>query len=34
MLARRGYRVNRFWNNQVIGNLGGVLEVLRQELGA
>lgn len=28
-----GYRVIRFWNNQVIGDLGGVLEVIRQELG-
>jgi very-short-patch-repair endonuclease len=28
-----GYRVSRFWNNLVIGNLGGILEVIRQELG-
>jgi very-short-patch-repair endonuclease len=27
-----GYRVIRFWNNQVIGDLGGVLEVIRREL--
>jgi very-short-patch-repair endonuclease len=32
-LMAYGYRVIRFWNNQVIGDLAGVLEVIRQELG-
>ena len=27
-----GYRVLRFWNNDVLANTGGVLEVIRQEL--
>ncbi len=31
-LERQGYRVVRFWNNEVLGNLEGVLTVLRQEL--
>jgi very-short-patch-repair endonuclease len=31
-LMRRGYRVIRFWNNDVIGNLDGVLETIRREL--
>lgn len=31
-LARRGYRVIRFWNNDVIDNIEGVLETIRQEL--
>jgi very-short-patch-repair endonuclease len=26
-IARRGYRVIRFWNNDVMHNLAGVLEV-------
>ena len=28
----RGYRVIRFWNNEVIGNLEGVLQVIAQAL--
>src|SRR4029077_17758344 len=32
-IARRGYRLIRFWNNDVMHNLAGVLEVIRQELG-
>jgi very-short-patch-repair endonuclease len=31
-LARRGYRVIRFWNNDVMSNLSGVLEKILQEL--
>jgi very-short-patch-repair endonuclease len=31
-LARRGYRVIRFSNNEVFGNLAGVLETIRREL--
>jgi very-short-patch-repair endonuclease len=31
-LARRGYRVIRLWNNEVIQNLGGVLETLQRKL--
>jgi very-short-patch-repair endonuclease len=31
-LARRGYRVVRFWNNDVIENIEGVLEAIRQAL--
>jgi very-short-patch-repair endonuclease len=27
-----GYRVIRFWNNDVLGNVDGVLEVIRTEL--
>ena len=27
-----GYRVLRFWNNDVLGNTDGVLETIRQEL--
>jgi len=27
-LARRGYRVIRFWNNEVLDNLDGVLETI------
>ena len=27
-LARRGYRVIRFWNNKVLENLDGVLETI------
>ena len=30
--ARRGYRVIRFWNNDVIENIEGVLETIRREL--
>jgi very-short-patch-repair endonuclease len=33
-LARRGYRLIRFWNGDVIGNLGGVLERITNELDA
>jgi very-short-patch-repair endonuclease len=29
MLKAEGYRVLRFWNNEVIGNLDGVLEAIR-----
>jgi very-short-patch-repair endonuclease len=31
-LARRGYRVLRFWNSDVIENMDGVLETIRLEL--
>ena len=31
-LARSGYRVIRFWNNDVAANLAGVLETIRREL--
>ncbi len=31
-LAGRGYRVIRFWNNEVIENLSGVLDTIRREL--
>jgi len=31
-LARRGYRVIRFWNNEVMQNLAGVVETIRREL--
>jgi very-short-patch-repair endonuclease len=31
-IARRGYRVLRFWNNDVMHNLAGVLEIIRREL--
>jgi very-short-patch-repair endonuclease len=31
-LAQRGYRVIRFWNNDVIENLSGVLETIWREL--
>jgi very-short-patch-repair endonuclease len=33
-IAQRGYRVIRFWNGDVINNLPGVLEFIRQELEA
>jgi len=33
-LVRRGYRVIRFWNNEVMDNLDGVLETIRRELDA
>jgi very-short-patch-repair endonuclease len=33
-LARYGYRVIRFWNNEVLENLEGVLETIRQHLEA
>jgi BirA family biotin operon repressor/biotin-[acetyl-CoA-carboxylase] ligase len=31
-LARLGYRVIRFWNNDVLGNTAGVLETILREL--
>ena len=31
-LGMRGYRVLRFWNNEVLGNIEGVLEVIRGTL--
>jgi crossover junction endodeoxyribonuclease RuvC len=31
-LVRRGYRVVRFWNNDVSENLEGVLEAIQREL--
>jgi len=31
-LRKEGYRVIRFWNNEVLGNLAGVVDVLEQEL--
>jgi very-short-patch-repair endonuclease len=32
-LREKGYRVLRFWNNDVLSNLDGVLEVIAAELG-
>ena len=32
-LKERGYRVVRFWNNEVLTNLDGVLERIREALG-
>jgi very-short-patch-repair endonuclease len=32
-LAGEGYRVLRFWNNDVLGNLEGVLITIQAELG-
>jgi very-short-patch-repair endonuclease len=32
VLAMRGYRVIRFWNNEVLQNTRGVLEKIREEL--
>jgi very-short-patch-repair endonuclease len=31
-IAERGYRVIRFWNGDVIENIGGVLEMIFREL--
>ena len=31
-LEDRGYRVLRFWNNDVLGNIEGVISVLRDSL--
>jgi very-short-patch-repair endonuclease len=31
-LGRRGYRAIRFWNNEVMDNLPGVLETIMREL--
>jgi len=28
-LERKGYRVLRFWNNDVLRNIGGVLEIIQ-----
>jgi len=33
-LAHRGYRIIRFWNNEVLDNLDGVLETIRRALEA
>jgi very-short-patch-repair endonuclease len=33
-LARFGYRVIRFWNNEVMHKLTGVLEAIRREMDA
>ena len=33
-LEARGYRVIRFWNNEVLANTEGVLVRIRQALGA
>jgi very-short-patch-repair endonuclease len=32
-IVRRGYRVIRFWNNEVTENLDGVLEIIARALG-
>lgn len=32
-LEQRGYRIMRFWNNEVLTNLEGVLERIRETLG-
>jgi len=32
IIERYGYRVLRFWNNDVLANTGSVLEQIRQEL--
>jgi very-short-patch-repair endonuclease len=32
-LKERGYRVMRFWNNEILTNLEGVLERIREALG-
>jgi very-short-patch-repair endonuclease len=31
-LAKRGYRVIRFWNNDVLSNIDGVIETILAEL--
>jgi very-short-patch-repair endonuclease len=31
-LKERGYRIVRFWNNEVLTNLEGVLERIREAL--
>jgi very-short-patch-repair endonuclease len=33
-LQARGYRVVRYWNNDVLGNIDGVLAALIRELGS
>ncbi|MDO8612107.1 MAG: endonuclease domain-containing protein [Dehalococcoidia bacterium] len=32
-LEERGYHILRFWNNEVLANLDGVLETIREALG-
>jgi very-short-patch-repair endonuclease len=32
LIEAHGYRVIRFWNNDVLGNTDGVLETIRQEI--
>ena len=32
-LQEEGYRVIRFWNNEVLGNMDGLLEYLAREMG-
>jgi len=32
-LERRGYRVMRFWNNEVLKNIDGVVEMIFETLG-
>ena len=32
-LEARGYRVLRFWNNDVMGNIGGVMDTIARALG-
>jgi very-short-patch-repair endonuclease len=32
MMRKLGYRTIRVWNNEVLGNIEGVLEMLKQEL--
>jgi len=31
-LEKEGYRVVRFWNNQIVGNIDGVMEIIYAEL--
>jgi very-short-patch-repair endonuclease len=33
-MAREGYKVLRFWNNEVLGNLAGVLDRIGREIAA
>jgi very-short-patch-repair endonuclease len=33
-LAQHGYRVIRFWNNEVLDNIGGVLQTILGALGS
>ena len=32
IIEAHGYRVIRFWNNEVLGNIDGVLQVIAQEI--
>jgi BirA family biotin operon repressor/biotin-[acetyl-CoA-carboxylase] ligase len=32
IIEAHGYRVIRFWNNEVLGNMDGVLQVIAQEI--